>query len=76
MARQHTAFDDEGLAEIEAIGGSLGSVLVGSTLERALIGLVVGLGVGWAVHALWSHARRAKAGDRLTPAARLAGSRG
>jgi hypothetical protein len=76
MARQHAAFDDDGLAGIEAIGGSLGSILVGSTLERALTGLVVGLAVGWAVHTLWGLGRRAKAADRRAPAVHAASLRG
>lgn len=73
MARQRSAFDEDGLVVIEAIGGSLGSVLVGSSLERALSGLVIGLAAGWAVHTLWRHARRAKTAGLLTPAAHPAG---
>ena len=50
---------EEGLAEIEAIGGSIGSVLLGSSLERALIGLIVGMAIGWVVIAVRRFARRA-----------------
>jgi hypothetical protein len=37
------------LAELEAVGGSLGSVLMGPTLARAVLGLVAGLALGWLV---------------------------
>jgi hypothetical protein len=40
-------------AAMVAIGGSAGAILVGSTLERALIGIVMGMAVGLGVDAIW-----------------------
>jgi hypothetical protein len=59
--RNHEGVPTEGLAEMEAIGGSVGSILAGSSLERALMGLTVGLAIGLAVHSIGriSRARRA-----------------
>lgn len=44
-------------AAMVAIGGSAGAILASSTLERAMIGLVLGMAVGLATNTIWRSLR-------------------
>jgi uncharacterized membrane protein len=57
------------LARMEILGGILGSMLVGSSLERALIGLIAGVIGGLVAYAV-THTRR---GAPAHPRSRFAG---
>jgi hypothetical protein len=63
---------DPGLVELEMAGGGIGSVLLGSTLERALTGLILGMAMGWLILVVRRMAHRPKIPRLTAPKARAA----
>jgi hypothetical protein len=51
--RQNEDMPVAGRAAMVAIGGSAGAMLASSTLERAVLGLVLGMAIGLGAHAIW-----------------------
>lgn len=67
--RQNKDVPVAGTAAMVAIGGSAGVILAGSTLERALIGLVLGMAIGLASHAIWRSMRGRSVPRSVAPTA-------
>lgn len=57
MPQNETVQIGRAAAAALASGGSAGAILASSTLERALIGLVLGMAIGLAAHVIWRTVR-------------------